>query len=195
MFDLDGVLVDTFDMWFEMANVAAREWGYPSISRERFGECWGQGVEQDVEVFFPRHASEKVERYYNANVLDHLDRLAVVPGARTAVRSLHDAGVRIGVVTNTPAPMARRLLERAGIFTDALVGGTDVARPKPAPDIVLRACEVLDVDRRGAVLVGDTHYDREAARAAGVRFVGYRTDGDPRIERLDRLPALLGVAT
>jgi phosphoglycolate phosphatase/AHBA synthesis associated protein len=45
------------------------------------------------------------------------------------------------------------------------------------------------------VVVGDSRYDREAARAAGVRFVGFRTDGDERLERLDLLPGLLGIAT
>jgi phosphoglycolate phosphatase/AHBA synthesis associated protein len=194
LFDLDGVLIDTFDMWFHMANAAAREWGEPAISRERFAGCWGQGVAEDVEAFFPRQTLEEVERYYNANVFEHLDRLLVVSGAREVVQSLRDAGCRTCVVTNTPAPMARRLLDRAEITTDRLVGGTDVPRPKPAPDIVLRACEILRAQPGQAVLVGDSRYDREAARAAGVRFVGYRIDGDVRVDQLDRLPELLGVS-
>jgi phosphoglycolate phosphatase/AHBA synthesis associated protein len=191
LFDLDGVLVDTFEMWFHMANAAARHWGYPAVSRERFEACWGQGVEEDVETFFPRQTLDEVERYYNANVSAHLDRLVVMEAAPETVRALREAGHKTCVITNTPAPMAGRLLERAGIATDALVGGADVARPKPAPDMVHRACELLGVDSARAVVVGDSRYDREAARAAGVRFVGYRTDGDERIERLDRLADLL----
>jgi phosphoglycolate phosphatase/AHBA synthesis associated protein len=195
LFDLDGVLVDTFDMWLHMANAATRHWGYPPVTRERFRECWGQGIEADVETFFPRHDVDEVESYYNRNVSEHLERLIVVPGARETVRRLREAGCGACVVTNTPAPMARRLLEQAGIATDALVGGTDVVRPKPAPDIVLRGCELLGAAPSRAVVVGDSRYDREAARAAGVRFVGFRTDGDERLERLDLLPELLGIAT
>lgn len=194
LFDLDGVLVDTFDMWFHMANAATRAWGYPAVSRERFEQCWGQGVEADVETFFPGHTLEDVECYYNENVLDHLDRLIVMPGAAETVSWLREAGCKTCVVTNTPAPMAARLLQRAGIETDALVGGTDVPKPKPAPDIVLRACETLDLRPDRAVMVGDSRFDREAAAAARVRFVGYKIDGDERIEQLHELPGLLGLS-
>ena len=74
-----------------------------------------------------------------------------------------------------------------------LVGGTDVPRAKPAPDLVLRACERLGVAPGEAILVGDTRFDREAAAAAGVRFVGLRLEGDVKLERLSDVRLLLGV--
>ena len=65
-----------------------------------------------------------------------------------------------------------------------MVGGTDVPNGKPAPDMVLEACCRLGVEPARAVVVGDSRYDREAAAAARVRFVGLRLDGGRRIERL-----------
>jgi len=65
-----------------------------------------------------------------------------------------------------------------------LVGGTDVARPKPAPDMVLAACERLAVAPAASWVVGDTAYDRDAARAAGARFAGLGIEGDLTLERL-----------
>ena len=64
-------------------------------------------------------------------------------------------------------------------------------RPKPAPDIVLRACELLGVAVTDAVVVGDSEFDRRAARAAGARFIGFRCRGDRRIEELDELLELV----
>ena len=62
-----------------------------------------------------------------------------------------------------------------------------VVHAKPAPDLVLLACRELGVAPAEAVLVGDSRYDREAARAAGAGFVGLGIDGDTRIERLGEL--------
>jgi phosphoglycolate phosphatase/AHBA synthesis associated protein len=88
------------------------------------------------------------------------------------------------VITNTPAPVAWDMVRRAGGTPDLVVGGTDVPRPKPAPDMVLRACELLETPTGESLVVGDSRYDREAARAAGTRFAGLGIDGDVRIDRL-----------
>jgi phosphoglycolate phosphatase-like HAD superfamily hydrolase len=50
--------------------------------------------------------------------------------------------------------------------------------------MVLLACRELEVEPRNAWLVGDSDHDRRAARGAGVRFAGFRTEGDIRIEEL-----------
>jgi beta-phosphoglucomutase-like phosphatase (HAD superfamily) len=76
---------------------------------------------------------------------------------------------------------------RAGASPDALVGGTDVPRPKPAPDMVLLACERLGAPPARSWVVGDTAFDREAARAAGARFAGLGLEGDLTLSRLTDL--------
>jgi phosphoglycolate phosphatase/AHBA synthesis associated protein len=50
--------------------------------------------------------------------------------------------------------------------------------------MVLRACELLEIPSDEALVVGDSHYDREAARAAGSPFAGLGIDGDIRLDRL-----------
>ena len=53
LFDLDGVLIDSWEVWFRVLNAAAAEWGYAAISRETFAGAWGQGLAADQERFFP----------------------------------------------------------------------------------------------------------------------------------------------
>jgi HAD superfamily hydrolase (TIGR01509 family) len=191
LFDLDGVLIDSFDVWLAVTNAFARDHDYPPISRKRLEAAWGQGVNADVQTFFPRSTVQELEDYYNAHFLDHLDRLQVTPGAAALLGRLHGLGYSTCVITNTPAPLARDLLTRAGLEPDALVGGTDVPEPKPAPDMVLRACELLSVNPSQAAVVGDSDYDRDAAEAAGTLFIGFRREGETTVDELEEIERLL----
>ena len=185
LFDLDGVLIDSYRVWFHLLNGAARELGYPPISPELFRSGWGQGIEADVEKLFPRHRVAEIERYYADHIGDHLEHLGVVPGVTEVFEVLRERSLRTAVITNTPAPLAWDMVKRAGGTPDLLVGGTDVPRPKPAPDMVRRACELLEIPTGKALVVGDSRYDREAAQAAGALFAGLGIDGDIRIDRLE----------
>ena len=184
LFDLDGVLVDSYRVWFHLLNGAAEDLGYPPISPELFHSGWGQGIEADVEKIFHRHSIAEIETYYDDHFGDHLEHLGVVPEVPRVFETLRERAIRTAVITNTPAPVAWDMVKRAGGTPDLLVGGTDGPRPKPAPDMVLRACELLEIPAGEALVVGDSRYDREAARAAGACFAGLGIEGDVRIDRL-----------
>jgi HAD superfamily hydrolase (TIGR01509 family) len=184
LFDLDGVLVDSYEVWLHLLQALAREHGYPPVSRDVFHAGWGQGIQADVERFFPRHTVAELERLYAEGFAAQLGHLRVMQGVAEVFAALRRRGVPSAVITNTPASMARALVARAGATPDALVGGTDVAQPKPAPDMVLLACERLAVAPAASWVVGDTAYDRDAARAAGARFAGLGLEGDLTLARL-----------
>lgn len=184
LFDLDGVLVDSYRVWFHLVNAAARDLGYPAISPETFHSGWGQGIEADVESCFPRHSVAEIEVYYGDHFCDHLEHLGVVPEVPRVFETLRKRSLGTAVITNTPAPVAWDMVNRAGGTPDVLVGGTDVPRAKPAPDMVLRACELLGIAAGDALVVGDSRFDLEAARAAGSCFAGLGIEGDICLDRL-----------
>ncbi len=184
LFDLDGVLIDSYPAWFQLLNHAARELGYPAISTEAYEASWGQSTTEDRDAFFPNHEVSEVEAFYDAHYFDHLDHLGVpeeVPDvfARLAERELTSA-----VCTNTQASIASEIVKRSGATPDFIVGGNDVPKGKPAPDMLLRACELLRVSPSEAWMIGDSRYDRESAAAAEVYFIGVRIDGEKRLNRL-----------
>lgn len=186
LFDLDGVLVDSYEAWFDLVNDAASHFGTPRVTRDEFHRGWGQGVDADAG-FYPGRTAQEVEAFYLANFRRHTHRIQVNADAGAVFSKLRGRGLKLAVITNTPAPMARDVLAAAKLEPDALVGGTDVPRSKPAPDMVLRACELLGVERARAAVVGDSRYDKEAAGAAGVRFVGYGIQGDPTLSTLSQI--------
>ncbi len=191
LFDLDGVLVDSYEAWFRTMNVIADDLGYPAVSREAFAAGWGQGVEADVEHFYRNHTVAQIERCLEEAYPKQLDQLEFDPRAAAVVNALRSRRVPTALVTNTPGALARAILDRGGLRLDAVVGGTDVPRPKPEPDIPLRACELLGVAPKRALLVGDTAFDCDAARAAGIAFAGLRFDCERRLEQLDEVIPLV----
>jgi HAD superfamily hydrolase (TIGR01509 family) len=93
-----------------------------------------------------------------------------LPGVLDTVTELHRRGYRLGVCSNKLRQYTRRLLDHLGLLpvVAAVVGPEDVARLKPAPDMLLAALRTLDVPAGEALYVGDMRVDIETARAAGV---------------------------
>lgn len=191
LFDLDGVLLDSYVAWYHVLNGFARDHGYPAISEDEHAACWAQGVEADVATWFTRHTPEEVEGYYNARFPDHLEHVEVFEGAREIFAALRAGGLATAITTNTYEPLAVRTLGGLEIAPDRIFGTGGGVAAKPAPDILVRALEAFGCAPADAVMVGDTRYDREAADAAGVPFIGMRFDGPRRVETLAELEALL----
>lgn len=184
LWDLDGVLIDSYEVWFHLLNETSRVFGGVAISREVMRDGWGQGIAADVERFFPHKTVAETEAYYNAHFMEHARHLRVDPDACAVTAELRRRGFRQTVITNTPSPLAREILAASALALDDVVGGTDVPNAKPAPDMVVEACRRLGVSASEAIVVGDSRYDSEAARGAGVFFVGLRIAGDLRVERV-----------
>lgn len=94
-------------------------------------------------------------------------------------------GFAVGVVTNKRTEVAEHILNHVGLtpYLDFIQGFDDGLRPKPAPDLILRAVERAEVSPRGLLMVGDTAGDLLAAQAVGARSClatyGYGADAVP----------------
>lgn len=191
LFDLDGVLIDSYQVWFHLLNHAARELGYPAIPDELYRESWGQSTSADRDRFFPRHSLAEVEDFYQNHYFEHVDHLVVPEEVPSLFERLRELGIKTSVVTNTQKSLATLLVERTGGRPDTVVGGGDAPRGKPAPDLLLVACQRLEVDPATAWMVGDSVYDKEAARAARTLFIGLGIDGDIRVRDLTEVVNLV----
>ncbi|MBK7861958.1 MAG: HAD family phosphatase [Archangiaceae bacterium] len=189
LFDMDGVLLKSHEAWFRTVEESGRRFRGRPITREEFDPTFGQGTAADCTVFGLSCSTAELDAFYVAQFPVYLDTVWVNPEAVALLEHLAAKGLGRALVTNTTGPLAKQLLEHGRLLRHLPVLATSdrVARAKPAPDLVQLALRELGVQPDEAVMVGDSRYDRDAARAASVRFIGLGIDGDERIERLSQL--------
>jgi HAD superfamily hydrolase (TIGR01509 family) len=111
------------------------------------------------------------------------------PGALELVDALRAAGIALAVASNSERAFVERTLAGAGLLEDgpfvAVVSASDVPSPKPAPDLYLRACELLGADPRRCAALEDSVPGVASARAAGLFTIGVPYFADGRLPEAD----------
>jgi phosphoglycolate phosphatase len=192
LFDMDGVLVDSYDAWRRVVDDTRVHFGLSPLSDQQFAGGWGQGMDKDVGVWFPGQTVAQVSAVYHESFPAHVDAIAPIPGAAELLETLAGRGLRLACVTNTPGSLARQILEGNGLAErlELIVGGDEVEASKPAPDLLFRALERLECRTSEALFVGDTENDVAAAVAAGVRLVGFRQQVGIPAQELHEIAAI-----
>ncbi len=169
LFDIDGTLMDTFDAILDSMNTALAEFAVPPLTRDELRPLIGMPVQRQMDLLRGMHGpvvDQITDRYYEF-FLEHVERgLPLYPGVRETLAQL--AGRPISTMTTRRLQGARRMLEVSGIapFFQAVVGGDEVSRPKPYPDLPLFSARALGVPPERCVVVGDAPVDILAGRSA-----------------------------
>jgi len=170
VWDMDGTLLDsTAAVPAALAAAVARLGGAP-VTREQVVASYGRGTAETILAHLTGRAigAAEAETYYRelADV-----RVAPYPGVREALDELRALGQAVAVFTGASCRAAQMLLTAAGLTVDVLVGGDEVATPKPAGDGLLLVAERLGAEPGVLAYIGDSPLDLRAARAAGCRGV------------------------
>lgn len=177
-FDVDGTLVDSGQHIVTTMTRAFQAEGHPPPSPQEVVEIVGLALDEAMPRLAPDLAPERHDRLvaaYMAHVAEvFADTPPLFPGARAV---LDDLGARDEVLLGVATGKSRRGLDQilAGHgmerrFLNIQTG--DLHPSKPHPSMLLSALSETGVAAANAVMVGDTEYDIEMGRAAGVRTVG-----------------------
>ncbi len=171
IFDLDGVLVDSYEVMREaFARAYAEVMGEGKPPFEEYRTYMGRYFPEIMEIMgLPPEMEEPFVR--ESYRLAHLVQL--YPGISGLLHTLYRAGLRLAVATGKRGTRARSLLDGLGVLPmfEHVTGSDEVIRPKPAPDIVLHTLDVLGARPDEAMMIGDAVVDLASARAAGVTAV------------------------
>lgn len=211
--DLDGTLIHTAPDLADCANLMLRDLGLPARDEATVASWIGNGVSRLVKRALTGSLDGEPDAQLFARAyplfLEHYGRHVArksrpFPGVREGLDALTRAGIVLACITNKAERFTLPLLEALQLRAPfALVlSGDSLPKRKPDPLPLLHACAHFDVAPAQALLVGDSHNDTQAARAAGMPVVcvtyGYNRGVDVRtlepdavIDSLAELPPLL----
>ena len=194
IFDMDGLLIDSECLSVSGWRQAFREAGLP-FSEQLIASCRGTGREdmrRRFEAYFAGRAADFDALLRRKNELaDQVTaREGVHPkvGALTLLGWLRDQGYAVALATSTGEAVASEKLRGIGFYDyfDHYVYGSMITRYKPAPDIFLRAIELLDCPPQKCLVLEDSPNGIRAAHAAGAKpmMIPDLTQPDEELKRL-----------
>jgi len=176
VFDLDGLLLDSEQVWDAAREELAEERGgrwHPGAQRDMMGMSspeWSRYMHDVIGVPDPpdeinAEVVRRVEEHYRKH-------LPVIPGAQAAVERLAERWP-LALASSSNRELIDLALDLMGIADrfQATVSSEEVGRGKPAPDVYVEAARRLGVDPTHAAAIEDSHNGIRAAKAAGMRVV------------------------
>jgi phosphoglycolate phosphatase len=195
IFDLDGTLADTISDITDAVNYAVKPYGVGPISVNATRSMVGSGITKLIEGLIPaeniitrsekdeqevEHAKDRAVKRFIEYYSEHLlDNTLPYSGVKETLTSL--AHYKKAVISNKRETLSRDVLEGVGLlgFFDIVLGSDSVPERKPSPVPVLEVLKRCGMSRENAVMIGDSNFDIEAGKRAGVKTVavtyGYRS--------------------
>jgi HAD superfamily hydrolase (TIGR01509 family) len=197
VFDLDGVLIDSEQVWDEVREQLARErggrWSEQS-QRAMMGMSAPEWSRYMHDVVGLLESPEEIDREVVARMLErYADGPPWLPGAVETARRLAES-FPLGLASSSNRVVIDAVLEAGGIagLFAATVSSEEVARGKPAPDVYLEAADRLGVAPASCSAVEDSHNGIRSAKAAGMRCVAIPNAHYPPGDAVQEADAVVG---
>ena len=181
VFDMDGVLIDSQPLHYEIDMNVLKKCGYQA-NLETVTPYTGMSnpdrwpiyksslnLDQKVETLISMQEQIMMETFKNVP-------LSAIEGIPSLLDQLNKKGLKCAVASSSSHELINLVLERTGIrkYFDALISGEDVTNGKPHPDIYLHAAKVLDVTPKDCVAIEDSPNGLKSAKSAGFFVIAYR---------------------
>ncbi|HXV02778.1 MAG TPA: HAD family phosphatase [Gaiellaceae bacterium] len=197
VFDLDGLLLDSEQVWDEVREILTRERGgrwHEQAQADMMGMSstqWSRYMHEELDV---PDQPEEINRLVVERMLErYRDRLPVIDGAVEAVRRIGERWP-LGLASSSNRPLIDLALDLMGIADRfrVTVSSEEVERGKPAPDVYLEAARRLGVPPDRIVAIEDSANGIRAAKAAGMRVIAIPNPHyPPPEEALEQADAVL----
>ncbi|MEA3374116.1 MAG: HAD family hydrolase [Campylobacterota bacterium] len=189
LFDLDGTLIDSTEAILESFHNSYRVHERPSPDNEAIKALIGHpldvmyrelGIEEAMVWTF-------VDTYKAHYRKISCEKTVLLECARDAIEEASKFA-RLGIVTTKTGKYSRELLEHFGVmhYFEVLIGREDVENPKPHPEPIHKALEMMACDKKHCWMIGDTRLDVEAAQNASIECVAV-SSGYDNVEELSKL--------
>jgi HAD superfamily hydrolase (TIGR01509 family) len=184
IFDIDGTLLNSVDLHAESWVRAFSHFGITANFQEVRRRI-GEGADRLLPVFVPSSASKtrrkEIEEYRSRLFRkEYLPRVQPFPMVRDLFERIREDGRKVVLGSSCTEEEIADYKKIAGVsdIVDCECTSDDAKSSKPAPDIFLQAVKrVAPLRAQDCIVIGDTRYDGEAARSAGISFIGLLCGG------------------
>ncbi len=197
-FDCDGVMFDTAQANRIYYSHILQHFGRPAVTDEQFEFVHMHTLDESMAFLFPGDAElkEAYEFRKSMNYRHYLRYFSIEPHLVALLKKLRPR-LHTAIATNRTDTVKQLLAEfRLVDYFDLVVTSSDVRRPKPHPDALLRVLDYFDLAPGQSIYVGDSRLDEMAARSAAIPLVAYRNRqlaSDFHIDSLNELETLLNL--
>lgn len=184
IFDMDGVLIDSQPLHYELDMRVLKSCGYPATiatvtpytgmgNPDRWPKYkedlqLSQEPEELIEM-----AEEAMRELFSAANLPPIDGIAIL------IDGIKAMGIRLGIASSSSHELIEIILQKTGLADkfDFIVSGEDVSEGKPAPEIYLKAAEKAGLPPEKCIAIEDAPAGILAAKNAGVTCIAYKNPG------------------
>ncbi len=175
IFDMDGTIFDSELLILDIWEKIGETYGIANV-RQTLTECIGTNKKKTEEIVYAHYGKDfdfaKYSGEASLRFRKHIaeNGLPLKKGVRELLQYLKAENVPVGLASSTRLAVVEEELRQAGLYEyfQVVVGGDQLKRSKPEPDIYLMACEKMGVPPRNAYAVEDSHNGIRAAYSAGM---------------------------
>ena len=190
IFDLDGTLIDSIDIYFTIVEKALERLNLPPVSRASILEA-AESENFNWDLVLPEELTNRKTKIIDQawEIINEIapplfeKNVKLIPGADGTLKRMASNGLKIGLVTSTRRSYLKikmQPLKSAGVaeLFEAIITSDDTQKRKPDPEPLLACARQLRVEADKCAYVGDTRTDMQAGQAAGMKTIGVLTGFD-----------------
>ncbi len=190
LFDMDGVLTDSIDLWFGAVTTVFVDYFNINPPREKFNKLLHKSTREMVEGIAglstpsPELVHKLTSMVDTCFEKEMIPKLKPIANAEKLVKELFTRNYKLGVVTNGSEITSKKMIKQLGLLNYfEYIFGTNGEKPKPEPDLFLKALKRFDVLANECVYIGDSYTDLLASDKAGIHFIYYQNREIPEMAK------------
>ena len=200
IFDVDGVLLDSFEANYKFHSDLMAKFGYNPATKEQYRSLFHNSMKDNIKVMTKSTDEEEIERIWEAGKnqeVSYHDELLTIPKYLKETLELLAKNYVLGIVTSRvrESVFSSTILSSLRKYFKAVIAYQDTENHKPHPGPLLLAAQKLGFMPEECVYIGDVENDMIAARAAGMKVIIYSknmlADADASTTIFDRLPEII----
>ncbi len=170
-FDLDGTLIDNANILTLALSRAIEDFGYRA-DPNKIRKYLGLSFVDIVSKFIENPSNDLLEKIKDARkkyVVESISAFKIFPDALYALKALKELGIKSSVATSLGKDLIGPVIKgmKLDYYLCCWVTVDEVEKPKPEPDVFLKAMQLMDIRQESCIVVGDREYDVIAGKKAG----------------------------